>query len=218
MTYLEKLTPPGENRTLWTLHLTGGEIIKVTDAEAADFALYTGMELPEDTLSALRSAAAEGVLRRKAGEYLSRRLCSRGELLKKLAGKGAAPDSAARIADWAERIGLLDDARYAQAVLDHYRRMGYGPYRIRQEMYRRMVPKEHWEPLLEKEHDNGDAIARFLQKKLHDPDDRAEIRRVSAALARRGYSWDEISRGIEAFRASRPHGDHHTETDWGEYE
>ena len=38
----------------------------------------------------------------------------------------------------------------------------------------------------------GQRLDRFLTARLKDPEDREQIRKVSAALFRRGYSWEEI--------------------------
>ena len=49
--------------------------------------------------------------------------------------------------------------------------------------------------------ENEDKIDKFIASLLHDPEDRDEVRKLSNALYRRGYSWDEIRRALERHRA-----------------
>ena len=58
------------------------------------------------------------------------------------------------------------------------------------------------EEVLEME-DPAEAIDAFLAKKLGDtpPEDRRAWKRVSDALARRGYAWSDISEGLRRYGA-----------------
>ena len=46
-----------------------------------------------------------------------------------------------------------------------------------------------------------DRIDKFIAARLKDPEDRDQVRKVSAALARRGFGWDEIREALASFRA-----------------
>ena len=107
---------------------------------------------------------------------------------------------AAEIVRWAEDIGLLNDRAYAAALADYCRRKGWGYYKIKDELYRRRVPRDLWEEALEKLGDPAEAIDRFLEQKLTDPTDRKQVKKASDALARRGFSWHQVSEGIERAR------------------
>ena len=54
-----------------------------------------------------------------------------------------------RAADRMEELRFIDDGRYAGMVARHYASKGYGLRRIREEFYRRGVPREVWEAALE---------------------------------------------------------------------
>ena len=47
--------------------------------------------------------------------------------------------------------------------------------------------------------DHAPAIDAFLEKKLKGSRDPKEIKRASDALARRGFSWSEISDGLRRY-------------------
>ncbi|MCI9655177.1 MAG: RecX family transcriptional regulator, partial [Lawsonibacter sp.] len=108
---------------------------------------------------------------------------------------------AQEIADWLEDLGYLDDAAYAREVAELYTRKGYGVRKIRDELYRRGVPRELWDEALEqiKEEDNASAIDAFLEKKLRGSHDPKDVKRASDALARRGYRWPEISGALRRY-------------------
>jgi len=84
----------------------------------------------------------------------------------------------------------------------HYSEKGCGEHKLRDELYRRGVPRELWEDALSQATDPADAIDAFLQKKLagRQPD-RKELKKVSDALMRRGYGWEDISAALRRFGA-----------------
>ena len=40
-------------------------------------------------------------------------------------------------------------------------------------------------------------LERLIRAKLKNPSDRDEVRKVTAAMVRRGFSWDEIRRAMD---------------------
>ena len=181
--------------------LSSGEEISSTVALVADLRLYRGQELDADRLEEIRNASALALLKGKALEILSRRPHSAKELNDKLVQKGADPKSAAACVRWLLDQRLLDDESYAGAVVRHYVAKGYGPGRIRQELSRRGVPRDYWDEALGQRPDNTEKIDKLIAARLHDPDDRDEVRKVTAALFRRGFGWDEIRAALARFSA-----------------
>lgn len=198
---IEKLLPPTPPAKTWTVALEGGKTLRVTESTVLDQGLYTGLELDEERLEALKTAAASASLRARAVNMLSVRALSAGQLNEKLITKGATERQAAETVAWAVDIGLVNDAEYAKALVRHYQAKGYGLYKIKDELYRRRLPKAYWEDALAELDDTAEAIDAFLAKKLRDPEDRKECKKASDALARRGFSWSEIAAGIERRKA-----------------
>ena len=58
------------------------------------------------------------------------------------------------------------------------------------ELSRRGVDRELWDDTIQAMPENTDKLDRFIAARLTDPEDRDQIRKVSAALCRRGYSWE----------------------------
>ena len=197
---IEALVPPARPGKPWTLHLEGGETLKVGEGVAADFALCTGKILEEETLKELRTAVRFAALRDYAITLLTGRILSTGMLAEKLAARGAEPVQTEEIVAWAEDVGLLNDREYAMALARHGQSRGWGVYKIKAEFRRRRVPREHWEEALAALDGPEEAIDAFLARKLTDPEDRKQVKKAADALMRRGFTWEQVSEGIERSR------------------
>lgn len=207
---LTKLQPSERVRGRWLVWLEDGALLRVGENEVVSFGLYPGMELDSDTLEELNTAARLSRVKEKALNLLSARPLSRKELVDKLTARPKDRDKepladageAEEIADRLEELGYLDDAAYARMVVEHYSAKGYGPRRVRDELYRRGVPRELWEEALEGCEDPEDGIDVFLRKKFRgQTPDAKELKRASDALARRGYRWEDIKDGLRRYGA-----------------
>ena len=184
-----------------TVTLSGGEEIKSTLNVVTDLRLYAGRELDGEELKELYRASRSALARNRAMEILSRRPMSEKELVDKLMGKGEDEETARDCARWLRENGFLDDEAYAAAVARHYAAKGYGPGRVRAELSRRGVDRELWDGTIDAMPENTEKLDRFIASRLTDPEDREQIRKVSAALYRRGYSWEDIRSALGRFHA-----------------
>ncbi len=184
-----------------TVCLEDGVELKSTLSAVTDLRLYSGRELDEAELAELRLSSARSLAREKALELLSRRPMSRQELKNKLIQKGQDEDTAEYCTAWLCDNGLLDDESYAAAVTRHYAAKGYGPGRIRGELSRRGIDRELWDSALDQMPDNSGKLDKFIAARLKDPADRDQVRKVTAALYRRGHSWEDIRAALRRFDA-----------------
>ena len=140
--------------------------------------------------------------RERALRLLDKRDYSRKMLLDKLTEKGAEESDALEVVDWLCEIGAVSDARYAELLVRHYAGKGYGPRRIRDELFRRGIEKDLWEEALSAMPEAEETVCRLLSGKLRGtactPED---IRRAQNTLLRRGYSWEEIRTALERYRS-----------------
>ena len=198
---IEELKPSKRVRDRWLAVLEDGSILRVSRNQIADFALYAGRELSEEEADRLLEAIENENFRSYALRVVTETPKSRNMLLKLLGEKNCQPERAEEIADWLEDIGLLNDGRYAADVVELYARKGYGQRKIRDELYRRGVPRELWDEALEQieEEDSAAAIDAFLEKKLKGSHEPKDVKRASDALARRGFSWPEISDALRRY-------------------
>lgn len=193
MTRIERIQPSLHKKDRVLVYLTGGDLLRITPEELLRFDLRPGQELTEDVLEELRRAAARSQTRQRAAELAAGRMLSRKELSDRLVKKGADPREAQETAQWLADLGAVDDAAYAGVIARHYAAMGYGPGRVRQELQRREVPRDLWDDALARMPDPEEAIDKFLAAKLRGKrPDRATLQRLSAALQRRGFQWQDI--------------------------
>ena len=184
-----------------TVTLEGGEEIKTTLGVVTDRRLFSGRELDEEAAASLRLDSARALAREKALSYVSQRQMSRKELRDKLRQKGFDEDTAESCVAWLLDHGLLDEESYAAAIVRHYAAKGYGPGRIRTELIRRGIPRELQDDALNAMPESDSKIDRFIASRLRDPEDRDEVRKLTAALYRRGFSGEEIRSALRRFQA-----------------
>ena len=206
---LAKLEPSSRVEGRWLVWLEDGTLLRIGEADVVSFSLYAGMELDETQLDGLRMAQEQAKLKQKALSLLSARPMSQRELERKLSAnprKKGMPeegeeqreqrrDMAQQVAQRMAQVGLVNDREYASTVVRHYSRKGYGPAKIRDELYRRGVPRELWDQAMEELNQDDRRLRALVEKKLRGAvPTREELKKVSAYLARRGFGWEEISR------------------------
>ena len=175
--------------------------IKSTLTVVSDLRLFSGKDMDKDGIKELRHLSSRCIAREKALEYISRRRMSCKELERKMLDKGYDEETAAYCVDWLLQNGFLNDESYAGAVVRHYAAKGYGPGRIRSELSRRGIERELWDGALEEFPEDTSKIDKFIASRLSDPSDRAQVQKVTAALYRRGHSWEDIRRALGRFSA-----------------
>ena len=204
MKKIEALEPSKHIQGRFLIRFEGErELLKVTENEVASFSLYSGRELEEDELAALQKAGSLSSAKARGARMLGERPLSRKELVRRLTEKGETPENAEAAADCLADIGALDEAGYARSVVRHYSGRGYGVQRIRQELYRRGVPREFWEDAMEERSDPEERITAFLNQKMHGHEnDPKQLKRAADALLRRGFRWEEIRAGLNRYGAN----------------
>ncbi len=200
---ISKLTPSKRVEGRWLAFLEDGTILRVGENEVIDFALYEGKELNEAEAQQLLASARKSGLKEKTLDLLSRKPQSRKELERKLQEWDATEEESAEICARMEELGYLNDAEYACRVVRHYSAKGCGERKLRDELYRRGVPRDLWDEALTQAEDPSDVIDAFVAKKLDGKSaDRKELKKVSDALVRRGFSWSQISAALDRYNCA----------------
>ncbi len=182
-----------------TIALDSGEELRSTLGVVTELRLFTGLVLDEAAAEALRLASGRALARERALELVSQRQMSRREPETKLRPQGGAPETASYCGAWLLDRGLLDEAAYAAAVVRHYAAKGYGEGRVRAELQRRGIPRELLDEALAAMPEDTSKIDKYIASRLRDPGDRDEVRKLSAALYRRGFSGEEIRSALRRF-------------------
>ena len=190
-----KQSSPGR----FSVEFEGGETLLSTLEAVTDARLYVGMELSDEAFEELKRNSSKALDRQKALEMLSRRPYSRLELKNKLLRRGTDESDAEDCVAWLAERGFLDDGEYAGAVARHYAAKGYGAGRVRSELRRRGIEREQADETLSELPEGTEKIDAYIARRLTDPRDRDSVRKVSAALFRRGWSWEEIRAALRRF-------------------
>lgn len=199
---IEKIEKSKRKQGRILVQLEGGDLLRITEDELLRFDLYTGLDIGPDTVVKLQKCAAQSETRVRAVNMISARPLSRKELQRRLRDKGAADGDAEAAADWLEEIGALDDLSYARTIVRHYSANGYGEAKLRDELYRRGVPRDLWDEALETAPDPQESIAQVIAAKTKGtvPDEK-ERKRLSDLLLRRGFAWRDVRAALSALGA-----------------
>ena len=197
---ISKITPSNHVKDRYYIDFDGDISLTVTINQIADYSLFTGRELDDDEFAALSADANLSSAKSKALKMLGARPMSKKEIQDRLARKGTDDASSEKAIDWLENIGAVNDTEYACTIVRHYAQKGYGLGRIRDELYKRGIPRELWDEVLTCMPETDDIIARQLKAKLRGSREKEDLTKAANALYRRGYSWDEIRAAIESLR------------------
>lgn len=190
---IDRIEPSRHRKDRVLVFLEGGDLLRVTEQELLVFGLRPGLELPEQLLAQVEQSAKRSEMKARGARLTGSRMLSKKQVMEHLTRKGGDRELAEDTAQWLEELGAVDESAYAAAIARHYAAMGYGPGRVRQELQHRGVPRELWDDALARMPDPEEAIDRFLTAKLRGKTpDRATLQRLSAALQRRGFSWQDI--------------------------
>jgi len=122
-------------------------------------------------------------------------------MFKRLTGKGETQENAGEAVRWLVELGYINDPAYAKLIVSHYSSKGYDAARIRDELYKRGIPRDLWDDKLAELDDDDmlDVALEFLRKKLRGSLDKDDLRRASDALVRRGYSYSDAKSAINKY-------------------
>ncbi|MCD8047209.1 MAG: recombination regulator RecX [Clostridiales bacterium] len=193
MPKVDRVEPSKHVRGRFLVFLGTGALIKVGEQELLDFGLRPSLELEGETLQRLIASSEDTSARERAARMIGARPLSKAELVDKLVAKGEGRPQAERAADRLEELGALNDGEYAKTVVRHYDRMGYGPQKLREELYRRKIPRDCWADALAEARPEEEAAADYLASKCRGAaSDPRSYQRQTNALRRRGFSWQAI--------------------------
>ena len=177
-----------------------GEEFRTTLNVVADLDLYSGKTFTEEAFEAAKAASGLAKCKQRALRIINARPMSSKELLDRLKEKGESVENAEQAVQWLLDLRLLNDAEYAAMCVRHYAAKGFGPGKIRNEFYRRGIPKDLWDDALLAMPEQEDQIDRLLRKKLRSPSpDRDALRKAADYLYRRGFHREEIQAAMQRY-------------------
>jgi len=200
---IDRLTEPKLQGGRYEAVLDSGERLRLQPSVAAEFGLYAGMELDEETLARIRESNGRASARARAVRILSASGVSKNELRRRLVQKGETEENAAGAVEWLDGLKLVNDADTARRLASDAARKGYGAARIRQILYQKGIPKELWAEAMAELPSPDGAIDRFLADRFRGSvPDAAEAKRAAEALLRRGHRWEDVKRALRRYTDS----------------
>ena len=185
-----KLSPDRAGR--YWVTFSDGSKIGLYRQTVEDFGLYTGLELSEPQMEALRTAAGQMSARMRAVRIGSASSVSKKDLEQRLVRKGEDPGQAREAVQWMEDLHLVNDRNTAEQIVHSCVAKGYGLSRAKQALYEKRIPREYWEEALEDYPDQFEKIESFLRSRLDGDSDQKQIKKAIDALIRRGHSYGSI--------------------------
>jgi len=173
-----------------------GSAMRLYRQTVQDFGLYPGLELTDEELEKLKTAAGQMSAKMRAVRIVSASSVSKRDLEHRLIQKGEDPQQAKQAVAWMSDLDLLDDRKTAQQVVQRCISKGYGVARAKQALYEKRIPKEYWQEALEDYPDQTEAIISFLRSRLTKSRDEKELKRAIDALIRRGHSYGLIRQAL----------------------
>ncbi len=152
------------------------------------------MESSSDT-----NADSADVLREQCIRLLARREHSRRELARKLIQREYTLEQCEPILSDLEAEGLLSDERFTEAYVHQRLNAGYGPVRIRADLFDRGIAAELVNAYLDlpDEQWRERCAAAWARRFQHPPSDQRERGQQSRFLANRGFTGDHVRRVLD---------------------
>lgn len=157
-----------------------------------DFGVYAGMELTQEQIDTLRTAAGQMSAKMRAVRIVSASSVSKQDLQQRLVRKGEAPEQAREAVEWMAQMHLVDDLQTAKQIVSRCISRGYGIARAKQALYEKRIPKAYWDEALADYPDQTEEMLAFLRARLQGQWDQKDLKRAIDALLRRGHSYSQI--------------------------
>ena len=190
------LQPQKRGKRRLSVFLDGQFLCGLAGDTVAALGLRVGMEVDRARLDEIAREEQLYQARQYAFLLLSYKARTTTELRQRLARKGFSPDIQSRTLQRLAELKMMDDAGYARQFAQDRVTVGHkGKWRVRGELLKRGVAREHIEEALASAPDETEAArevaAKYLSRNKHlEPE--VLKRRLYALLARRGFSPDTI--------------------------
>lgn len=190
------LQPQRGNKRRVSVFLDGNFLFGLSNETVGALGLHVGQEVDRANLDRIAIEEQSYEARQYAFLLLSYKARTTSELKQRLTRKGFSPDIVSRTLQRLAELKMTDDEGFARRFAEDRIIIGHkGKWRVRGELLKRGVAKEHIEEALATAPDEA-AAAREVAEKYLSRNQRLEPnvlkRRLYALLARRGFSLDTI--------------------------
>lgn len=142
---------------------------------------------------------------KKALDLLTRRLHSEHELKTKLKNKHFEYKTIDNVINVCKELAFIDDQRFAEIYFTELQAKGYGPSRIRQQFFKKYIPKDIIDKILRENSNAENDLAMLTQlaerksKSLsREKDPRKKREKLFRHLVSKGFSFDLINQALDS--------------------
>lgn len=175
--------------------------------------LHVGQTVTAALLEDLLAGEQTASIRSSCYAMLSQRDHTRGELQEKLVQKGFEQDPVHRILQELQEKGYLDNRRYAlQFTEEKLARKGWGPEKIRAQLYRKGVEKSYIDEALQQARDPGrlrelmlEAVNKRRSRFRREADEAKRKQQIAGFLLRKGFPSEQVWPELERLNKSVLH-------------
>lgn len=182
---------------------SAGTVCTIPADRVAELGLERGVPLDEQRVAALARAADEEAALRAGLAAIGRRSFARTDLARRLRRRGHPAPAIECALERLERLGLIDDLRYARNYVDTRAERGRGPARLRRDLLSLGVQGSmidqaiggRW-PSGDPEPEVANALALRRSRQLGALPRATKRRRLLAYLARRGFTGQSAREAV----------------------
>lgn len=195
MRQIREIAPQKRNKNRYNISDEDGFLTSLSVETVLRYHLKEGMQVSDELLEEMKREDTVKYAKEIGVAYVAYAPRTRRQLEQHLAKKGIDAQSIAQAVETLERYSYLDDAAYVREFVRSYgEKLGAGAMRqkLMERGVERQVIEENMELSQEGQQAAALALAQKLRRKYADQPEQKRRQKMFAALARRGFSYDDI--------------------------
>lgn len=195
MRMIRQIAPQKRNKNRYNISDEDGFLTSLSVETVLRYHLKEGMQVSDELLEEMKQEDTVKYAKEIGVAYVAYAPRTKRQLEQHLAKKGIDAHSIAQAVETLEKYSYLDDAAYVREFVRSYgEKLGAGA--MRQKLMERGVSRQVIEENLQLSQEGQQAaalaLAQKLQRKYADQPEQKRRQKMFAALARRGFSYDDI--------------------------
>lgn len=195
MREIREIAPQKRNKNRYNISDEDGFLTSLSVETVLRYHLKEGMQISDELLEEMKREDTVKYAKEIGVAYVAYAPRTRRQLEQHLAKKGIDAQSIAQAVETLERYSYLDDAAYVREFVRSYgEKLGAGAMRqkLMERGVERQIIEENMELSQEGQQAAALALAQKLRRKYADQPEQKRRQKMFAALARRGFSYDDI--------------------------
>ena len=195
MRQIREIAPQKRNKNRYNISDEDGFLTSLSVETVLRYHLKEGMQVSDELMEEMKREDTVKYAKEIGVAYVAYAPRTRRQVEQHLAKKGIDAQSIAQAVETLERYSYLDDAAYVREFVRSYgEKLGAGAMRqkLMERGVERQVIEENMELSQEGQQAAALALAQKLRRKYADQPEQKRRQKMFAALARRGFSYDDI--------------------------